>query len=224
MWLREKVSAIRRRAPDSRPQAVVGLVMVPAIDLELVLVGIRSSEGNARHPGVVSVPTMRVPLEWAIQETGLLRNGETRQLGTNEGNFGRPGSTSTAAGYAVESLLAKKILDGSLLDRGDVHGRCAFRLAMRSHVDDPTGMDGGVEDTLMLTVLAICDSGPAALRGHSHSYSRLEWVRSSDLVKAWGERDGQLLFPDANPLEVCIRGLCVESAVRLLGSARNVRL
>lgn len=223
MWLRDEASTIRRRAPNDLPQAVIGLVMVPADDPELVLVGIRSSEGNVRHPGVVSIPTMRVPAEWAIQETGVIRSGETRQLEGAEGTFGRTRSTSTAAGYAVEALLSKKVLDGSLLDTGYTSGRCAFRLAMRSDVDDPTGQDGSIEDTLMLTVLAICDFGADALRGRSHSYSQLEFVRSSDLVKAWRQRDGQLLFPAANPLEVCIRGLCVESAVRLLDSPAVIR-
>ncbi|RLP98300.1 hypothetical protein EAD98_04745 [Micromonospora sp. CV4] len=198
--------------------------MVPATDPEMVLVGVRSTEGNARHPGVVSVPTMRVPLRWATQQSGGVADGETRQLKASKGTFGRPGSSSTEVGYALEALLTKKIVDGTLLDKGDVHGRCAFRLAMRGQVDDPTGTEDEIEDTLMLTILAICDSGVDALRSQSHSYSQLEWVRSSDLLKAWRQRDGQLLFPESNPLEVCIRGLCIESAVRLLGAAGTVSL
>ncbi|MEU5904173.1 hypothetical protein ABZ780_07315 [Micromonospora sp. NPDC047467] len=203
---------------------MIGLVMVPATDLEMVLVGVRSTEGNTRHPGVVSVPTMRVPLDWATQQTGVVRNGESRPLAASTGTFGRPGSSSMEVGYALEALLAKKIVDGTLLDKGAVSGRCAFRLAMRGQVDDPSGADGEIEDTLMLTILAICDSGMDALPGRTHSYSQLEWVRSSDLLKAWRQRDGQLLFPDSNPLEVCIRGLCVESAVHLLGTAKAVSL
>jgi hypothetical protein len=211
-----------RPGSEHLPQTVIALVMVPAADPEAVLVGVRSTEGNARHPGVVSVPTMRFPFAWAAMEIGALPRLRAKPLNGRVGTFGHPGSSSTASGNAVENLLAKKIVDGTLLDAGAVRGRCAFRLAMRGDVDDPTGRDARTEDTLMLTILAICDEGAEAMRGRTNSYSELEWVRGTDLVKAWQVRDGQIVFPDSNPFEVCIRGLCIESAVKLLNDPNQI--
>jgi hypothetical protein len=203
---------------------VAGFVFIrPGLPVH-VLVGVRRRDTNRRHPGVISVPTIRIP---ELLASGLRIDSHGRKSQrflTAGGTFGQPGSTESAAGLLVELVLAKKLIDGAILDQGLVSGRCALRLALRQDVDDPGGVDGCIEDTLMLTVVARWDKGIDHLPTASGSYSRLEWVPATELMTSWDVHDGQLLFPDADPLEICIRGLCVLSAVEVLSDPQLLEL
>jgi hypothetical protein len=201
-------------------EAVAAFVFLRAEPRPQVLVGIRRPECNDRHPGVVSVPTIRIPRELALQlaclvPVGLPGLAHADGNGTARG-FGVSRATTTLEGLLVETVLAKKLRMGDALESGLVSGECFVHCVLRGDVEDPTGRDGSIEPTFMVALVARIHSGTEAFPVSSASYSALSWVDPEEFVTAWRTRDGQRLFPDASPLEVCIRGLCVQAAVRVL--------
>ncbi|MFJ3229843.1 hypothetical protein [Streptomyces sp. NPDC086787] len=209
-------------------EAVAAFVFLRAEPRPQVLVGIRRPEFNDRHPGVVSVPTIRIPHELALQlaclaSAGLpglsglpgLLGADGRGRGHRRA-FGLPRATTTVEGLLVETVLAKKLRMGDALESGLVSGECFVHCVLRGDVEDPTGRDGSVEPTFMVALVARIHSGPDVFPVSTASYSALSWADPEEFVTAWRTRDGQRLFPDASPLEVCIRGLCVQAAVRVL--------
>jgi hypothetical protein len=202
-------------------EAVAAFVFLRDVPRPQVLVGIRRPEHNERHPGVVSVPTLRIPQEVMYS---LLRDvpdalTTPSDLSGPQVCFGAPRATTTLEGLLTEAVLAKKLRMGDLLEAGLLSGSCFVRCLLGGDVEDPTGRDGRVEPTLMVTIVAKLRHGADQLPTSSASYSALSWVAPEEFVMAWRTRDGQRLFPRANPLEVCIRGLCVQSAVRVLSGA-----
>ncbi|MGW2635584.1 hypothetical protein [Streptomyces sp. NPDC001348] len=185
-----------------------------------VLAAIRRPECNDRHPGVVSVPTIRIPRELALQLACVDSVGMA-ELAGGAGDrlrrqFGASRATTTVEGLLVETVMSKKLRMGDALEAGLVRGECFVQGVLRGDVEDPTGRDGRVESTFMVAVVARVLSGIDAFPVSTASYSALSWVDEKEFVLAWHTRDGQRLFPDASPLEVCIRGLCVQAAVRVL--------
>lgn len=200
-------------------EAVAAFVFLRADPRLRVLVGIRSPESNDRHPGVVSVPTIRIPRElaWQLAHRVPGRFAEFADDGwARRRSFGVARSTTTLEGLLVETVLAKKLRMGDALESGLIVGECFVHCVLRGEVEDPTGRDGSVEPTFMVALVARIHSGFDLLPTSSASYSALSWVDPKEFVTAWRTRDGQRLFPDASPLEVCIRGLCVQAAVRVL--------
>lgn len=211
---------MRKASPLSEePATVLSVIFVRHEPRRQILVGVRSSKTNARHPGVVSVPTMRIPLALAEHLTGGAFPDESGYLDLKgpRRTFGVTGSGTSIEGLLVESILSKKIISGGMLESGDIQGTCSVRCVSTAEVDDPTGRDGTVETTLMVTVAAVCEQGGKYLEGNSASYSEITWIDPRDLMTSWQRRDAQFLFPDANPFEICIRGLCISSAVHVLG-------
>ena len=201
-------------------EAVAAFVFLSEGPRPRILVGIRRPEYNDRHPGVVSVPTIRIPRELALQLACLATVGLPGLAGS-EGNgphraFGVSRATTTVEGLLVETVLAKKLRMGEALESGLVSGECFVHCVLRGDVEDPTGRDGSVEPTFMVALVAQLHSGLEAFPVSTSSYSALSWAEPEEFRTAWRTRDGQRLFPDASPLEVCIRGLCVQAAVRVL--------
>ena len=218
----KRVSA-EQKAPGLL-RMVAGFVFIRPDQPDQVLVGVRRRDTNRRHPGVISVPTIRIP---RLLASGLRVNpqeGKSQRFLRSSGTFGQPASTESAAGLLVELVLAKKMIDGDILDQGLVSGRCALRLAMRQDVNDPGGVDGCIEDTLMLTIVACWEKGIDHLPVRSGSYSPLAWVPATELMASWDLHDGLRLFPNADPFEICIRGLCVLSAVEVLNNPQLLKL
>jgi hypothetical protein len=129
--------------------------------------------------------------------------------------FGVGGAGQTPSAFLAEALLARKIGVASLLEQQRIRGLCALRMLGSGSVDDPTGT-GIAEWTRMYTLAIDVEVGAQLVPDASASYSQIRWVTPTDLRDAWQSRDGQRLFPDANPLEICIRGLCIRSGVALL--------
>ncbi|WP_158013031.1 hypothetical protein [Streptomyces sp. Root369] len=203
---------------SENPAAVLSVVFLRPEPEPQILVAVRAQETNPRHPGVVSVPTMRIPLPLAAQLAGgkLPEDGGHLDLLGPCRAFGTAGAGTSIEGLLVESILSKKIISGSMLESREIQGTCSVRCVSKADVDDPTGRDGAIEPTLMVTVIAECEKGGKYLEGNSASYSQITWIDRQDLMTSWRRRDAQFLFPDANPFEICIRGLCVSSAVHVL--------
>jgi hypothetical protein len=214
----------RRPTPTtvcSKSQSVHGVVAGLITDAESghVLVGVRDVEHNPRHPGVISIPTMRVPLTIARELCGDSVPDAAQQAAELSGPVrpvGGHGATLTLEGLVIEAMLAKKLGLGDGLVAGAVEGHCAARLAMFDRVDDPTGRDGREEVTMMVTFGVTLRNAPQCLPARTASYSDFAWVPCDELTSAWHGRCAQQLFPYANPFEICIRGLCIRSAVHLI--------
>jgi len=173
-----------------------------------VLLVVRRPETNARHPGMVSTLTMRLP------------PSITGQLGPNvpiqgEYELGSAGAGTRLVPFLVESLLARKLRAGDAVEANAIRGTCALRWIAEREVDDPLGTAAS-EYTRMFTVVADLTSGWDIIPSSTMSYSHVSWIPVDDFRRAWRRRDGQMLFPNANPFEICIGGLCVQSAVRVL--------
>jgi hypothetical protein len=201
-------------------EAVAAFVFLCEDPKPQVLAAIRRPEFNDRHPGVVSVPTIRIPRELALQLACVDPMGIPGLAGGAGSGlrraFGVSRATTTVEGLLVETVMSKKLRMGDALEAGLVTGECYVDDVLRGDVEDPTGRDGSVEPTLMVGLVARVLSGADAFPACTASYSALSWVDPYEFVMAWRTRDGQRLFPDASPLEVCIRGLCVQAAVRVL--------
>ncbi|WP_405991976.1 hypothetical protein [Streptomyces sp. NBC_00986] len=211
---------------SENPAAVLSVAFLRREPEPQVLVAVRAQETNPRHPGVVSVPTMRIPLALADQLTRgeIPEDGGYLDLLGPYHTFGTAGAGTSIEGLLVESILSKKIISGSMLESGEIQGTCSVRCVSKADVDDPTGRDGAIEPTLMVTIVAECEKGGKRLEGNSASYSQITWIDRQDLMTSWQRRDAQFLFPDANPFEICIRGLCVSSAVHVLSRDLSMTL
>ena len=200
------------------PAAVLSVLFVRNAPSYQVLVGLRATETNPRHPGVVSTPTMRIPAAVARElcRTNMPQGEGSWNIDGPVHPFGVSGSGNSIEGLLVESILTKKIISGHLLESGEVSGTCSVSCISMGDVDDPTGRDGTTEPTLMVTITAVCSQGSKYLEGNSSSYSKITWVAPDQLIRSWREHDAQILFPNANPFEICIHGLCVRSAVHVL--------
>lgn len=111
--------------------------------------------------------------------------------------------------------MARKLGAADLLEEGQLQGACQLKMLSAAAVDDPTGT-GRREFTYMYTVAVELREGAALLPFSTASYSHIRWVEVSELMDRWDHRDALALFPQANPFEICIRGLCIRSAVALL--------
>jgi hypothetical protein len=129
--------------------------------------------------------------------------------------IGRGGHTDSTAAFVLENLFARKLgLAEALVDGGFA---AVAQLRFRSHdqVEDPLGT-GQSEWTTMLTYLVEVTDGAGALPDATAAYSRLIWADPAKLPQALAQRDALLLDMTLNPIEVCIHGLCIRVAARLL--------
>lgn len=187
-----------------------------------VLLGLRRRSTNARHPGVVSLPTIRIPsaLEPLLTAApaGVESSFESIS-GPVEPIGARPDGERGITQYLVEALLARKLDAGDLLEEGRLLGTCQLRMLSCASVDDPGGT-GVHELTRMYTAIVDVHDGAPLFPHSSASYSHIRWVPVDLLIDCWDRRDALALVPDANPFEICIRGLCIRSGVELLRELR----
>jgi hypothetical protein len=200
---------------------VLNALVTSRVDGETkVLVVVRRPETNQRHPGVVSLPTMRIPdgLGTGLDVLAELPPSADPVIKMVDGPptaFGRAGAGKVMTSFLAEALLSRKLDAAPLLERGQLRGYCSLRGVATADVDDPGGTED-TEPTLMFTLLLEVTHGASLLPTYSASYTHIKWVEPALLRQAFKTRDGQLLFPTANPLDVCIRGLCIRAGVELL--------
>jgi hypothetical protein len=114
--------------------------------------------------------------------------------------------------FILESLFARKLgLSGALTMRRFGAEASALTVAV-DDVEDPLAT-GAAEWTSMITYSVTITNGAGEVPLQSESYSRLIWADAALLGRAVDSRDALLLDSSLNPLEVCIQGLCVRSAV-----------
>ncbi|MET8356920.1 hypothetical protein [Micromonospora sp. NPDC005171] len=206
----------------SRQQAVgvISAVVFRDRGMAEVLLGVRRPTPLVkRFPGVVSTPTMGVP--WTVFQTldpGIAHREQQAQVEKLAQSpwfaVGGGGYLSTAGGYALEHLMARKLGLAPALVMGRF--RATARLWARSldNVSDPLGTEEQ-QWTAMLTYLVTVGEGAEEVPAETSSYSRLLWAPIETARAAILARDALILDEDLNPFEVCLQGLCLRSIVGL---------
>jgi hypothetical protein len=163
-----------------------------------VLTGIRTAEANRTHPGVVSVPTFRVPV--AIAQPWL----------------DAPGIPSAVVREA-QNLLARKLGVADALELGqlglEVHDLRAWQ---------GTSVIGETDDGLLtedLTMFNACievTRGSAAFPAETASYRPIRWARTDNFRRMVRTKEVAALEVGFDELMYCAYGLCLETAARVV--------
>lgn len=216
-------------ASELQPTCVISLVIRRPDRPEEMLMGVRAeTPTSARHPNVLSTPTMRIPqsaLEAIIGEHPAAL-GYPMDVGTVAPlsaapavEFGGAQALATTTAFLVESSLSRKLGSSDLLVTGELHGRATPAAIAVDVVPDPaTGLD---ELTHMLTVVVDLDQGWDQIPGATPSYSELLWVPRDRLADALEHNDVLRLVPHID-LMVCLYGLCVRSAAYVTSLDRRM--
>lgn len=165
-----------------------------------VLTGIRTAAANRTHPGVVSVPTFRVPV--AIAQPWLDERGR-----------GIPESLPREA----ENLLARKlgVADALELDELDleVHDLRAWQ-GTSVIGEDEDGLR--TEDLTMFNACIEITRGSDRFPEETASYSPIRWARTDNFRRMVRTKEVAALEVGFDELMFCAYGLCLETAARVV--------
>jgi hypothetical protein len=204
------------------PIGVVSAVIVDGARPERLLLGVRRPAPLAdRHPGVLSTPTLRLPSDLFAVLTGPYADPEPAGMAAVGGpalDVGRGGHIRSAHSFVLEALFARKLGLADAIFHGGFHAVAHPRLLSLEDVPDPLGTRRS-QWTAMLTYEVRVRHGAEAIPPASGSYSRLVWVDAAKLPTALDHHDALLLDETLDAIEVCIQGLCVRAAVRLLAGS-----
>lgn len=181
-----------------------------------VLVGVRTKH-NTTHAEVLSVPTIRVPPRLAVAwmphlTTGVLSGAEIRRLP----------EVAEDVRSVVEALMARKLGKADALERHEVEFGVEAILAVQgeSLIGSVRGRDV-VEPLTMVNVQVRWEAGHHLGERRTASYDPLLWVSERKFGEMVRTRDVGVLDAGLDAIDVCVRGLCVESTVRLLELRRS---
>lgn len=176
-----------------------------------VLVGVRTKH-NSTHAEVMSVPTQRVSRRvagmWTPHlTTGVLSGRDIRRLP----------EVAEDVRLAVEALMARKLGKADALERHEVEFGVEAMLAVQgeSLIGSFEGRDV-VERLTMFNVQVRWQAGHHLDERRTASYDPLLWISEGKFGEMVRTRDVGVLDAGLDAIDVCVRGLCVESAVRSL--------
>lgn len=212
------------QGPDARE--VLSLVVLDGTgddgsvtDDSQVLVTVRDPLNNRTHPGVVSVPTIRVPAALAVE----LRQGQyvSNQFGSTE-LFERVATNSwdtdghSPIVFAVKTVLCQKLGVADALESGGLlfSAGVAGSSTGWSYYDDEPSPSG--EFIQMTTLVVSITRGVGTFAPQTSSYSSMTWRKVGIFLRAVRTRDVSTLGYD--PVSTCIHGLCIVSAYNVLSA------
>jgi hypothetical protein len=209
---------------DGRPPAfVLSLLLSDADSLDEVVVGVRRPTAQSdRHPGVLSTPTQRLPAAlFAACQPHWPAPGPQEPVVEPVDDpgvtpLGGPGTSAAPLGFAVETLLCRKLGLTEPLASGRLRGTAAAVAVAAGQVEDPKG-PGEAEATVMLTVRAILAGLRACLPDGTPFLDPVLFAPAEAFVRAVQQNDALLVEPTLDPFEICIGGLCVTSGALVLG-------
>ena len=190
-------------------------------DTGRVLVCVRNPATNVHHPGVLSVPTQRIPsvlLQSIKKESRLSPEGRNSTALETEWVDSRHTTGHNFVVYSVESLLSQK-LGISEGERG--RDDCPFRAKPvwieRGYAAYARGNGLEIEHEAidMLGVL-VTVANPAAFPSSTHSYNRILWTPISQFLLSYEQKNVECVDPTLNAVELCIHGVCVATAYEYL--------
>jgi hypothetical protein len=166
-----------------------------------VLTGVRTAAANRYHPGVVSVPTLRVAeataATWLEELTGI--------------------TASDTVMREVVNLLARKLGAADALELNQI-GLTRLHLGAWQGTsvigEDASGLV--TEDLTMFNACVEVVDGSDLIAEETASYNPLLWVNVDRFLKMVETRDVGALDADLDELLFCAYGLCLESAAKIL--------
>lgn len=173
-----------------------------------LLVVIRDPITNATHPNTVSVPTQRVP-------RALIEALKSTSLGTSKWSSNSDVSGHSPVIFVVESLLARKFMMGDVLEGAQLSLEVRFGTLQMGQAEYGPNC---AEPIAMANLLVRVTSGVSLFPRRSSSYREIRWVDPDEFLDALNSRAALTLFPLEDPLALCIHGLCVSTAARLIES------
>lgn len=196
---------------DEAWKPVVALTIVDCVksssNYGKVLVAVRDPLSNATHPNTVSVPTQRITSHLMDPIREQLVSRDSRTWISSELSQGHDPIV-----FVVESILSRKLdLAGSLETGSLIYEAMPGQVTLgEAHYEM------GTERIEMMNVIVRIVAGSADLPDHTASFSSLQWVDPKMLADAFRSKEPLMLFPGADPLEICIHGLCVSTASDLI--------
>jgi hypothetical protein len=216
----DAVERLIARALAIRASVVLALTVIDcdAPDRQILL-GVRAPATNRTHPGVVSTPTQR--LEWPHLRP-LCSGVDISSTSSDAVTFDLNQSpTGLLLRYAVDALLARKLEVGAALERRRLRYEASIvSLTLGEALYPNLPLTQALEQILMLNVLVGVWRGADLFPRRSASYDPIAWVSAERFTQAVRSKDVFLLFPDGNPLELCIYGMCVATSSSALESDR----
>lgn len=176
-----------------------------------ILVGVRRPESNAQHPGVVSVPSERIPE--AVIDTIPVGPPTSPLIACG----GHPGAHQVT--YAVKSVLSQKLGLADRLELGSIRFTAAPRLVFSGK--SPRLSSGDISEPWTMLLAEVHLSERRLPLADTASYEHLDWLRVDDfLKKAAGEDFPKMARCSTAPLAAYEKmgGLCIESTAKWLHS------
>ena len=203
------------------PVCVVSSIIFRDDTEKEILLGVRqSSPSSPRHPGVLSTPTMRIPARLypalAVDDPPDQPGGTLLSWRTAV-PIGAPRTLAEPSSFALEALLTRKLGLADALTMGSFSGEASLAAVSLDVVDDPHGEDAA-EWTLMLSYRIIPNKGVDLIPKYTKAYSPLIWGPAERLAASYFGHDALVMDESLDPFEVCIAGLCIRSAVEVIGS------
>ena len=164
-----------------------------------ILTGVRTEAANLTHPGVVSVPTLRVPE--VLAESWL--SGIDASIGL---------------GREMENLLARKLGVADAIELEKVRWKIhAFGAWQGTSIIGENQNGPVTEDLTMFNACIEIVEGSDLFPAETASYKPLLWVPVKNFLRMVRTRQVAALGADGDELLLfCVYGLCLESAVRVL--------
>jgi hypothetical protein len=198
------------RRPETPVRGISAVVFKDADRREMLLGVRRATPVNRRHPGVLSTPTIRLPA--ALCATVSAEGSGGRDLPIGHGRH-----HVHPAVVLIEFLLARKLELGAHLTAGRFLATARFSGTQLDEVPDPLGT-GQSEWTELTTFVLTVTAGADLVPRRTAAFSRILWADADRVVQAYTHHDALMVDDSLDPFEVCIDGLCVRSAVSLLGA------
>jgi hypothetical protein len=189
-----------------------------------ILVGVRTITANRTHPQVISTPTQRIP--WSFVRhicAGATAIGDFKGSGgTHVLDVQSSSSSEAATRYVVRALFSSKLGVAAELETGRLEYHATLESLTLGTAHYPNlPAHHGKERILMCNIRVTLTKGAELFPESTASYDPLVWVDKNAFIKAVESKDIFLLFPDGDPIELCIYGLCVSTSARLLNAGHQ---
>ncbi len=217
--------------PKHLEQAMMSDTPNPVIALTVlyeheVLVGSRNPETNITHPDVVSVPTLRIPIELSqsiLEDLREVKSEHTKVLGDDNAQVvvyhpiiyradQVSGLHSTV--FATRALLSGKLGLGDAIEKEEFNFDCSVATSVLGYAgyQNLEGKMNGQprELILMINILVRVVSGKEIVPPETASYSNLRWVHVEDFFRMCDQRDPSVIGLQ-DIFKYCVNGLCLSS-------------
>jgi hypothetical protein len=180
-----------------------------------VLVGVRTDR-NGTHHNVMSVPTIRVLPEVAKDWVAPLADGVLSRTGLRR----RPSLERTVR-HVVCEILARKLGKAGALERNEVKFEIDAMMAIQgTSLLASSGDEDVTEDLTMFNAQVRWTDGNDIADGWTVPYKPLLWTTEAKFTEMARTRDVGVLDEGLDEIEVCVRGLCIDSTVLTLDRRR----